>query len=163
MELYLVQHGDAFREQEDPERRLTAQGEETVRRVAAAAVRIGLSPSEIRHSGKRRAAQTAEILARALGRGDRIVAAPGMAPNDDVHPVAEALRNLAEPLMLVGHLPFLSRLASLLLIGDPERSLIRFANGGIVCLDQDDASGGEAATWSVAWYLHPRLAVPQSP
>jgi phosphohistidine phosphatase len=55
----------------------------------------------------------------------------------------------------VGHLPFLSRLASLLLVGDPERTLVRFRMGGIVCLTGGPSTGG----WIVAWMLTPELAV----
>ncbi|MBI3989381.1 MAG: hypothetical protein HY347_07165 [candidate division NC10 bacterium] len=46
-----------------------------------------------------------------------------------------------EPLMLVGHLPHLSRLTSALLVGDPEREVIRFRMGAIVCLSKT-AGGG---------------------
>ena len=66
MELYLVQHGEAKPESEDPERPLTDRGEETVRRMAAWAAQVGLKVDEIRHSGKRRAEQTASLLAERL-------------------------------------------------------------------------------------------------
>ena len=59
------------------------------------------------------------------------VAATGLMPKDDVRPVAEELGGFEGSLMLVGHLPFLSRLASLLLVGDPERLMIRYRNSGI--------------------------------
>ncbi|MCK4450112.1 MAG: hypothetical protein KAX26_05930 [Anaerolineae bacterium] len=36
--------------------------------------------------------------------------------------------------VLVGHLPFLDRLASLLVTGDADHSIVRFQMGGIVCL-----------------------------
>ena len=36
--------------------------------------------------------------------------------------------------VLVDHLPFLDRLASLLVVGDADRSIVRFQMGGIVCL-----------------------------
>jgi len=160
MELYLVRHGAAMSEAENPERPLTAGGRQDVQRVSAVAARLGLRPAEIRHSGKRRAAETAEILAGALGVRAHVVTVAGMTPNDDVRPVASALVPAPEPLMLVGHLPFLSRLASLLLVGDPERTLVRFRMGGIVCLT-GDPSGAKATAggWMVAWMLTPELAV----
>jgi len=155
MKLYLVQHGEATSEAEDPERPLTQRGRQNVTQAGAIAARLGLRPSEIRHSGKRRAVETAEILADALGLGDRVVASSGMAPNDDPQPVASALANAKGPVMLVGHLPFLSRLASLLLTNDPGRTLIRFRNAAIVCLARDDEVG---SAWSVAWILTPEMA-----
>jgi len=71
--------------------------------------------AEIRHSGLARARETAEILARVLGSGAAVRAVSGLAPEDDPD-VARAELDLArEPLMLVGHLPHLGRLASGLL------------------------------------------------
>lgn len=55
-------------------------------------------------------------------------------------------------LMLVGHLPHLSRLASLLLVGDPRRDLIPFRNGGIVYLVKAERG------WLLEWVLTPELA-----
>lgn len=156
MELYLVQHGEATSEAENPERPLAQQGRHNVTRVGATAARLGLRPGEIRHSGKRRAAETAEILADALGLRSHLVAGSGMAPNDDPQPVASALANATGPVMLVGHLPFLSRLASLLLTGDPGRTVIRFRNAAIVCLVREDEVG---SAWSVAWVLTPEMAL----
>lgn len=78
-----------------------------------------------------------------------VVAIPGLAPRDDVHPVAEALQDEAQPVMLVGHLPFLDRLASLLVIGDADHSIVRFQIGGIVCLVRDDEN------WAVSWMATP--------
>lgn len=161
MELYLVQHGEAMWESEHPERPLTARGREEVGRVAAVASRMRLRPSEIRHSGKRRAAETAAIVAEALGLRHHVTAVSGLSPNDDVRPVAAELQDTSRSLMLVGHLPFMSRLASLLLTADPDRTVIRFRNGGIVCLVSDEPAGGPR-TWSVTWVLTPELAAAQS-
>ena len=53
--------------------------------------------------------------------------------------------------MLVGHLPFLDRLAGLLITGDAERFVVRFQKGGIVCLVREDE------TWAVGWVVTPDL------
>ncbi len=88
------------------------------------------------------------------------VAVPGMAPNDDVRHVASALETMQQSVMLIGHLPFLSRLASVLLVGDAERTLLRFRMGGVVCLATDSSGAGETAGgWLVAWMLTPELAI----
>jgi len=63
MTLFLVQHGEAKPETEDPERSLTAHGAEIVEQMAGWAARMGIKLDEIRHSGKRRAEQTATIFA----------------------------------------------------------------------------------------------------
>ena len=151
MELYLVQHGEAKPESEDPERPLTDRGEETVRRMAAWAAQVGLKVDQIRHSGKRRAEQTAALLGERLNPPQGVIAIAGLNPNDDVHPVAEAIPAEQRAVMLVGHLPHVSRLANLLLTGDPERGLLRFQMAGIVCLSQEE---GE---WTINWVMPPEL------
>jgi phosphohistidine phosphatase len=151
MKLCLVQHGEARSKAEDPERPLTERGREDVVRVATFAATVGLQVRQIRHSGKRRAEETASILAEYLPPTGGLIAVPGMSPRDDVHPIAEALRVETQPVMLVGHLPFLDRLASLLVTGDAERSIVRFQMGGIVCLM------GEETHWAVGWMVTPDL------
>src|SRR5437867_4754684 len=117
--LYLVQHGETVEESVDPQRPLSAIGRANVERMATAAARCGLSVDQIRHSGKLRAEQTAEIFAKLLRPREGVVVQPGLAPNDNIRVIAEAARDWPSSVMLVGHLPFLSRLASFLLIGDP--------------------------------------------
>ena len=113
---------------------------------------MGLQVHQIRHSGKTRAEQTASILGEALSPLGGVVAVPGLAPNDDVHPVANALAAESQPVILVGHLPFLARLAGLLLTGDADRPVVQFHNAGIVCLVR------EKDVWHVAWILTPEMA-----
>jgi phosphohistidine phosphatase len=151
MELFLVQHGEAKSETEDPERPLTDRGVETVRRMSTWASRAGVRVAQIRHSGKRRARQTAEILAEQLRPPRGVIAVEGLKPNDDVHSVAATLRSEAESVMLVGHLPFLSRLAGLLVAGEPYAVVVRFRNSGIVCLHSREGH------WSVDWAVPPEL------
>lgn len=135
--VYLVQHGEAKTKDEDPERPLTEAGRKTVEQVAAWAARVGLKVDQIRHSGKRRAEQTAAIFGEKLQPREGITSYPGLAPNDDVRPVAEALAECPCSVMLVGHLPFMSRIAAALLAGDPDRQLVRFRQGGLVGLVWD--------------------------
>ncbi|HWT81982.1 MAG TPA: phosphohistidine phosphatase SixA [Candidatus Methylomirabilis sp.] len=154
MPVYLVQHGEAKPETEDPSRPLTDCGREGVQRVARHAAALKLPVSEIRHSGKLRARQTAEILAAALAPGRGVRQMDSLAPGDDPAKARVVVESAVEPLMLVGHLPHLSRLASMLLVGDPERHIIQFRNGGIVCLVKSE--GG----WLLQWVLTPELAGP---
>lgn len=153
MTLYLVQHGEAMPEAEDPARPLSGRGREQVERVGRHGAAVRLPVAEIRHSGKLRARQTAEIFARHLLPARGVREADGMAPDDDPGKAAAAVEAAAEPLMLVGHLPHLGRLASSLLVGDPDREIVRFRNGGIVCL----AKAGTG--WRLQWILTPELVV----
>ncbi len=149
--VYLVQHGEAEPKARDPERPLTEGGRKTVEQVAAWAAHEGIRVDQIRHSGKRRAEQTAAILAERLNPREGVVSHPGLAPNDDVRPVAEALTGSQGSLMLVGHLPFLGRLVGALLVDDPEQQPVRFRQGGLVGLVREDDQ------WAVACVVPPEL------
>lgn len=151
MNLYLVQHGEAKSEMEDPTRPLSDHGTELVRRVAAWGEGARLHIDQIRHSGKKRAEQTAELFAERLKPAGGVIAISGMGPTDDVRPVANAINLEKQDIMLVGHLPFLNRLASQLVIGDPDKQLFKFCNAGIVCLSRDE---GE---WLISWTVVPQL------
>ncbi len=158
MKLYLMQHGEAMSKAEAPERPLNAQGQGNVNKVAAFLARAGVHIDQIRHSGKCRAAETAAIIAEALvtdqrQRQNAVVGVSGLNPNDDVQPAADSLRRETNDIMLVGHLPFLSRLAGHLLTGDPERTLVQFKNAGVVCLDYQQEA------WTVVWSVIPELVV----
>lgn len=153
MRLYLVQHAEAKSKEEDPARPLSGRGEEDIRRVARylkehADIRV----EEIKHSGKRRAEQTAQALAEELTPAKGSAKAEGLEPLADVELWAKRLAEIDEDTMLVGHLPHLSRLAGRLVCGDGERKVVSFRNGGVVCLVRD-----EAGSWSVEWMLIPKL------
>ncbi len=148
MRLYLVQHGEAKSEAEDPERSLTMRGEEETRKVAGAAKRLGIGPSRIYHSGKKRAEQTAGIIAGALDLSAQV--SRGLNPNDDIHPWAERMNRESEDLMIVGHLPFLEKLASLLVHGDEKAKAVMFRYSVIFSLEKE-----ESGRWTVGRVIKP--------
>lgn len=152
MYLYLVQHAEAKREEEDPERGLTEKGMKDIKKVAEHVSALSISIETIFHSGKKRAHQTAQVLAEALRPERGIAAADGLAPNDDPQIWIARLKDVKDTIMLVSHLPLLSRLASRLLCGSPERNVIKFTMGGIVCLEKIDEE-----KWSVVWVITPEL------
>ncbi len=152
MALCLVQHGKSLSKDVDPDRPLSNEGRAEVEQMAAQAANYGVAIHVIQHSGKTRAAQTAEIFADHLKPSGGVEAVAGLGPMDDVAAWAQSLTSDAN-LMLVGHLPFMERLAAVLLSNQSERSVVRFNNGGIVCLDQEINSGN----WLLHWAIAPRL------
>jgi phosphohistidine phosphatase len=150
MRLYLVQHGEAKSEAEDPERSLTMRGEEETRKVSDAAKRLGIRPSRIYHGGKKRAEQTAGIIAGALDLSAQV--GQGLNPSDDVRPWAERISGEAEDLMIVGHLPFLEKLASFLVSGDEGAKAVIFRYSAIVCLEKK-----ESGRWAVDRVIKPEM------
>src|SRR5438876_6168012 len=118
MKLYLIQHGESKPEEQDPERMLTENGAREVQKSAEFLRAAGVSVDAIWHSGKARAQQTAEIFANAVGARERVSRHEGLAPNDAVAPIKEQIEQKDQNVMLVGHLPFLGKLAALLLTGE---------------------------------------------
>ena len=151
MKLYLVQHGEAKSEAEDPLRGLTPKGEDEVKRVAHLAKHIGIRPFKIYHSGKLRAQQTAEIMGMTQDRP--VEAAKGLAPLDEVQDWAEKINQSVEEVMVVGHLPYMEKLASYLITGDETIRPLLFRNGAINCLEQK-----EDKKWAIRWILTPEMA-----
>ena len=153
MKLYLVQHGDAVDKEIDPERPLNEVGRRKVEAVAAFAQRAGVWAPAVWHSGKARAAQTAEILAKRIAQGVRIEMHPGLNPNDAVEPICRILKDREPDLVIAGHLPHLSKLAARLLLGKEAPEPIAFQRGGIVALER-----GEESVWKLIWALPPAFA-----
>ncbi|HSF59861.1 MAG TPA: phosphohistidine phosphatase SixA [Candidatus Binatia bacterium] len=149
MNIYLVRHGEAVSERIDSARPLTRAGTEQVERVADRAASQNVQVSAIFHSGILRAKQTAEIIAQRLSFNSGTRELSGLLPQDDPSIAQADLETAESPIMLVGHLPHLSRLASLLVSGQMETEVIQFAPATIVCC-ATDVSG-----WKIVWTLAP--------
>ncbi len=152
MALFLVQHGRSLSKEVDPGRGLSEEGILDVKRIAETARIYGVRVSMVRHSGKKRARQTAEIFASMLEPAGGILETEGLNPLDDVAAFAEKI-GTGENIMLVGHLPFMERLNSFLLIGKTDKPVFKFQNGGILCLDMDT----DYQSWVIKWALMPRI------
>lgn len=152
MRLYLVQHGEARPETEDPERRLSDKGLADAEKTAAFLRPLSLELEAIWQSGKARAAETAEILARVVKSRQGTVQRSGIAPLDPVDPIAREVTRLDGNLMIVGHLPFMNRLASALAAGSDSADCVAFQQAGVTCLERDDK-----AKWRVRWMVTPDL------
>jgi phosphohistidine phosphatase len=152
MALYLVQHGKSLPKETDPDQGLSEAGIAETREIGQAAAGYRLPVKHICHSGKTRARRTAEIFAEALSPEKGIRQMEGLKPMDDVTALAPAL-DPDEGLMLVGHLPFLSRLTAYLITGRMEPPVFKFQNSGIVCLEK----APEAPAWVMVWTLMPHI------
>jgi len=164
MRLYLVQHGDAVPREENSGRPLSDKGRADVERLAVLLARARPAITRIIHSGKARTFETARIFARTIAPGVEVEeAAAGLAANDSTDlffQAVESWRNdvdvgaeTAGGVMLVGHLPFMGKLASRLVTGMEDAAVAVFQPGGVLCLEW----GGQALGWSVAWMAPPEL------
>jgi phosphohistidine phosphatase len=153
MMLYLVRHAEPNPVEVDPERSLSARGRSDIKRVASfCAVHSGIAVERILHSGKTRALQTAQILAEHLKPATGIDRADGLAPLDDPSPWAEELGTADRDMMLVGHNPFMERLAGLLLSGKEDDGSLKFGPATIACIERDS---GEQ--WKIVWIVNPEM------
>lgn len=152
MKLYLVQHAKATSKEVDPQRPLTADGRRDIQKVAVFIKPLNLVVDSLWHSGKTRARQTAEILAKVVTVENEMAAHDGLAPIDDVRAIKDIIISARRDLMIVGHLPFMEKLASLLLTGSESSGTVAFRQGGIVCLSCEDGN-----QWQIEWMITPEL------
>ncbi|MEJ2219219.1 MAG: phosphohistidine phosphatase SixA [Desulfobacterales bacterium] len=152
MALYLIQHGKSLSKDQDPDQGLSAEGIAETERIAGLAGEAGVGVSQIRHSLKTRARQTAEIFAGTLNPDQGIREVAGIKPLDDVAAYAAGI-DPGEDVMLVGHLPFMERMTSFLITGSIDKPVVKFQNSGIVCLDKDP----ESQAWVIQWTLMPKI------
>jgi len=151
MRLYLVQHARAKSREEDAERPLSDAGMADAHRMGEfLASHGGVHPYRIMHSGKLRAAQTAETLAGRLGM-DHAEPVPDLEPMADPGIWSAHLEAMYEDVMIVGHLPHVGRLASLLVTGNLDQDVVRYQPGTVVCLRREEG------VWHVEWMLTPEL------
>lgn len=152
MAIYIVQHGKSLSKEIDPARSLSEEGIAIVKRIASVAAGYGVKPTVIKHSGKKRALETAEMMAEMLSPQYGIQEISGINPMDDVTIFSERLSTDKNE-MFVGHLPFMERLISFLITGDFERPVFRLQNGGVLCMDKDLDNGH----WYIKWGLMPEI------
>jgi len=142
--LYFAQHGLAVDKSENPERPLSEEGIKQTEAIAARLCNAGIVVDHIFHSGKLRAAQTAEIFASVLDTSsiDKI---DYISANDDVEKIAHALS--LNDALYVGHLPHLEKLVPYLITGNSKPKIVKLQNSAVVCLEKDNNN------FFVKWYL----------
>jgi phosphohistidine phosphatase len=155
MRIYLTQHGLAVPKDVDPDRPLSERGREDVRRLAEFLDKAGVRVGQVLHSGKTRAEQSAAILAAALLPTGESQAHAGLGPKDPLEKLSPEIAFWSVDTLIVGHLPYLGRLAALLLASNPDRQLLAFQPGSMACVEKE-AEG----RWVLAWMLRPELLAP---
>jgi phosphohistidine phosphatase len=152
MAIYLVQHAECLAKDQDPEKGLSDLGTANATRIAEVAAGYNVPVARILHSGKKRARQTAEIFSKFLAPSEGLAVTEGIGPLDDVALFGDRLDSSSDT-MVVGHLPFMERLAAYLITGRPDKPVFKFQNAGIVCLDLHPQAG----SWVVRWALMPNI------
>ena len=155
MELYLMQHGMAFKKEQDPEERLNPEGRARILKSAQAMKKMGIQVDVILCSPKERSRETAGIVAEALEVSPgEIVETERVKPKAPPEDTLDLLKSYLDrkAVFVSGHLPSLNRLASHLLTGGEAQVGIGIQNGGLVRIDIDSAS---PESGSLTWCLPP--------
>jgi len=154
MRVYLVQHGAAVPKDEDPARPLSASGRQDVQRVASFLGRSRVAVARVIHSGKRRALETALLLAEVIGPGSVVEeAARGLEPDDSTDRLAETIDTWTEDTLVAGHMPLMGRMVARLVAGNEDTPVVHYTPGTVVCLER----GGNGGGWTIAWVVRPEL------
>lgn len=154
MKLYCVRHGHAEQlPDKNDEYPLSQQGEMEVNKMAIYLARQGIHVARVMHSGKLRAAQTANCFTQLLGTGVT-ESCTYLNANNAIDPLLALIQTWHDDTLLVGHMPFMSQLVSALLLGNQSYHIVRFSQGTVVCLDRF-----EPQRWIVEWVLRPDLVL----
>ncbi len=149
--IYLIQHAQAKKEEEDPQRGLTEKGISDIEKIARFLSSLRITINKIFHSPKKRALQTAEILNKYLQPQDGLEVSNQLNPLDDVKSWYEKILSIQENIMIVGHLPHLEKLASLILCGDETKKIVSFKMASVVCIKKEDK------IFSIEWFIIPDI------
>lgn len=148
MKLLLLRHAQAEPGADlDPDRRLTPVGEAQARTMAA---RVGmlLPNAHVVSSPWLRAAQTGEIIARALGRG--VMHVPALTPEGRVSEAAEQLETCfsdSPALVVVTHQPLCGQLLTWLTDGSLHGQAIATCSGALLELEWPARGMARQLSW----------------
>jgi len=148
--VYFMQHGLAVDKADDPERPLSEAGIQQTQKIAETLRASGIIINRVFHSGKLRATETADIMATVMDL-EPATMIEGLSPNDEVTLLNQKLG--PNDALYVGHLPHLEKLASYLLSGKVDDSIVKFQNSGVLCLEKEDD------LYLIQWLLIPELTV----
>ncbi len=140
MYLLLMQHAKSKTKEDDPERGITDEGRNETLRTAKYLDNMDFNVDEIWHSSKKRSRETAELVTSVNNLHNILSEKDFLSPLDEVKPAVKVLNSFNKNLMIVGHLPFLSKLASSLITGSEDFEPVKFFNSGIVTLFREGNS-----------------------
>jgi len=152
--LYLVQHGEAYSKEENPDRPLTEKGKEIIRKIGNFLNNNRVVIDAFWHSPKTRAKETAHILREELQlNSSPITEYKELEPEENPSKTLKEIKKSGyNAIMIVGHLPHLSKLSGLLLCNDKDADIINFEKGCVVCIEWNEETGG-----ILKWMIIPSL------
>jgi phosphohistidine phosphatase len=165
MNLFILRHGLAAdpgdeglpKNLKDADRPLSRKGQQKMWRATEAMRELELELDVVISSPLLRARQTAQIVVEAFELRRKLVFTEHLAPDGSPKLLIEQLNEAsirAKNILLVGHEPYLSRFASLLISGST-LAAVELKKGALLKLEVRDLSYARCAT--LAWLLPPKL------
>ena len=159
MILYIVRHAIAVEatlfEGDDSQRPLTSKGRRKMRSIAQGLKELEIQLDLILTSPYLRATQTAHILAKKFDLEERVFCIQQLSPTgyadhliDEINEKYGEIQNIA----IIGHEPYLGNLASVLITGGPNASIV-LKKGGVCRLSIEKIQYGRCAM--LEWLLSP--------
>ncbi len=148
MKVYLVQHGLAKSEKEDPRKGLTPQGRENTKKIGKLLHQLHVQPDLILTSPKKRAKETALIFQEELGISSHsLQEEETLAGGKELKEVLSFLEGFSslDSFMIVSHLPLLEKLAYSLCSAN-----IAFQNSAPLFLEIESI---DQSTGQIVWYI----------
>lgn len=142
MHIYLMRHGQAENPAIDPEQGLTEEGRHAIQQIAETLAKKPVHVSQVFHSTKKRAQQTADIVAGIISPGISPQTMDNLKPGDNPADILVTLNQWTDDTLIVSHLPFIPSLLDLL---TQAKNSIHFHTGTVACLSR---SGMQ---WQLEW------------
>ncbi|HIA47173.1 MAG TPA: hypothetical protein EYN96_04210 [Candidatus Hydrogenedentes bacterium] len=152
MRLILIRHGDAAMAADDDSRKLDDEGRRQAAVLGAWLGELGFDPPLIWHSNKIRTRETADIVVEIAGWSSKPIETQGLRPSSPVEEAAIQIEAEDTDLVIVGHMPFMSGLASHLVSGPGTTSYWEFATCGTLILERSGRG-----QWVVLAFTSPAL------
>jgi phosphohistidine phosphatase len=152
MLLYFMQHGTQLSSLKDPEEGLAKEGIETVRKSAKALKKMGISFDQILTSTKKRALETAQIVADTFSYEGKIIQTEKLKPMTTAVETIDFLKEYEniEKIFITGHLPSILNTCAFLL--GYENLKIEIIRGSCLCLELPALDKCAAM---LKWYMPP--------
>jgi phosphohistidine phosphatase len=154
MEIYLMQHGPALPKEKDPDEGLSLEGEERIHTSGRALKRMEIGFDAILASTKKRSKQTAVIIAEEVDFPiEKIIETDKLKAMTPPEVTVQALAEMSgyTKVLIAGHLPSLSEVASFLLT-DGSKATVEFERGGCCRIDVEELP---THSGRLRWYLTP--------
>jgi phosphohistidine phosphatase len=132
----------------DSIRPLSEEGNKDIHRLADWLRPMHIQVSHFLHSEKLRTQQTADIVSSAILSATPMQSDARLNPMTSLTVLLDMLYHLDDDVLWVGHLPWISRLVSLLVARDENLPVVDVHPGTMICLHRK-----ERHTWTISWML----------